>query len=131
MTERSSTPPRTLERHLSKLLTWSTALAALIVLLGLILLFATRHQDTTNFSTFSGEPPELKSPARIMTGVLAPSPDRPLHILQAGILLLILTPTLRVLFTLVTFAARRDVLYVVITLIVLGALIYGLAGGEA
>lgn len=49
-------------------------------------------------------------------------------IIQAGLLLLILTPMARVAFSLVGFALERDGTYVVLTFIVLAILIYSLAG---
>lgn len=130
MTPDSVIPPRTLELRLSRLLTWCTASAAAVVLLGLVLLFVSRHDETVNFATFASEPEELRNPALVLRGALSASAHRPLHILQVGILMLIVTPMLRVVFTLVTFAIRREALYIVITLIVLGALLYGIAGGE-
>jgi uncharacterized membrane protein len=112
------------------LLTCSTAIAAAVVLIGLVLLFASRHDETANFAVFHSEPSELTNPVHVVTGAMKASPDRPLHVLQAGILILIVTPILRVIFTLITFVVRRDVLYIVVSLIVLGALLYGLMGGE-
>ncbi len=47
-------------------------------------------------------------------------------IIQTGILMLIATPVLRVVFSVVAFALQRDRLYVPVTLVVLGILIYGL-----
>lgn len=52
----------------------------------------------------------------------------PVALLQLGILLLILTPILRVAATLVLFAAERDWIFVGITAGVLGILLLGLAG---
>ena len=49
-------------------------------------------------------------------------------LMQLGVVLLILTPVARVFFTLVAFLARRDWMYVVVTVIVLSVLIYGLLG---
>jgi uncharacterized membrane protein len=51
-------------------------------------------------------------------------------IIQLGILLLIGTPIARVLFSLVAFALQRDVIYVVVTLLVLAVLVYGVVGGN-
>jgi uncharacterized membrane protein len=44
------------------------------------------------------------------------------------LLLLVATPVARVAFSAFAFAAERDYLYVVITLIVLGILLYSLFG---
>ena len=49
-----------------------------------------------------------------------------LSIMQAGVLLLIATPVLRVVFCVAAFAARKDARYVLISGIVLAVLIYSL-----
>ena len=49
-------------------------------------------------------------------------------IIQLGLLVLIATPIIRVIFSVVAFALERDVLYVVATLIVLAVLLYSLLG---
>ena len=49
-------------------------------------------------------------------------------IIQFGLLLLIATPIARVMFSVVGFAVERDYLYVALTLIVLGVLLYSLIG---
>jgi uncharacterized membrane protein len=47
-------------------------------------------------------------------------------LIQLGLLMLIATPILRVLFSLVMFALERDRIYVVVTLIVLGVIFFSL-----
>jgi uncharacterized membrane protein len=48
---------------------------------------------------------------------------------QLGLVLLIMTPIARVLFTLVAFIIQRDRLYILITSVVLALLLYGLIAG--
>lgn len=50
-------------------------------------------------------------------------------IIQTGMLLLILTPILRVFVSVFAFLYEKDYMYVVLTLIVLGILIFSLSGG--
>ncbi|MGH7621340.1 MAG: DUF1634 domain-containing protein [Gemmatimonadaceae bacterium] len=50
---------------------------------------------------------------------------------QFGLLLLILTPIVRVAFTLVAFVLQRDGTYIVVTAIVLALLLFGLVFGGA
>ena len=50
-------------------------------------------------------------------------------IIQLGLLLLIATPVARVVFSVYAFARQRDWVYVVVTLIVLGVLLYSLLSG--
>jgi uncharacterized membrane protein len=50
-------------------------------------------------------------------------------VIQLGLLLLLATPVARVAFSVLAFACQRDKVYVIVTLIVLGVLIYSMAGG--
>jgi uncharacterized membrane protein len=47
-------------------------------------------------------------------------------VIQLGLLLLVATPVARVIFSVFAFARQRDFTYVVITLIVLGVLLFSL-----
>jgi len=51
-------------------------------------------------------------------------------LIQLGLLLLLATPVARVAFSVVAFLLQRDRLYVLVTLIVLGILLYSIAGGR-
>jgi uncharacterized membrane protein len=72
---------------------------------------------------FHREPDNLTSTTAILHGALGMSGRA---IIQLGLLLLIATPVARVLFSAIAFALERDYLYVLITLIVLGILLYSL-----
>jgi uncharacterized membrane protein len=63
---------------------------------------------------------------QIIAGALA---LRARSIIQLGVLLLVATPIARVAFSILGFTLERDRLYVVITSIVLGILLYSLVGG--
>lgn len=65
------------------------------------------------------------SPGSIMRGVLALDP---VAIIQVGVLLLILTPMMRVGMTVLLFGAQRDWVFVAITCIVFSVLVAGLIG---
>ena len=69
---------------------------------------------------------ELRSVSGIITDALS---FRIHGVIQLGLLLLIATPVARVAFSIFAFALQRDRTYVVVTLIVLGVLIYSLVGG--
>ncbi|MBV9608750.1 MAG: DUF1634 domain-containing protein, partial [Acidobacteria bacterium] len=78
------------------------------------------HPD---YHSFRGEPSDLRSVEAIVRDTAALSSR---GIIQFGLLLLILTPIARVVFSVVAFALEHDRMYVVITLIVLGVLMYSL-----
>ncbi len=68
----------------------------------------------------------MRSIAGIISDALA---VRSGGIIQLGLLLLIATPIVRVAFAVVAFALQRDRVYVIVTLIVLGVLLFSLLGG--
>jgi len=81
-----------------------------------------------DYRIFRGEPADLRHLGGILRGARALEGR---GLIQLGLLLLVATPVARVLFALVGFALERDRIYVAVALIVLGALIYGLAFGPA
>jgi len=50
-------------------------------------------------------------------------------IIQLGVVLLIATPIARILFSVFAFTVEKDYLYIVITLIVLGVILFSMLGG--
>ncbi len=115
-----------IEQIVSILLRSGVALAALVVLVGGVLYLIRFGSTLPNYVVFRGEPVDLGSVSGILREVLS------LHargLIQLGLLLLIATPVARVAFSLLAFALQRDRIYTVVTLIVLGVLIFSLAGG--
>jgi uncharacterized membrane protein len=100
--------------------------SALIVLAGAILYLIRYGANPPDYSMFRGEPAEFRSVEGILKAALA---LRSRGLIQLGLLLLIATPVARVAFSVIAFALQRDRIYVVVTLVVLGVLIYSLAGG--
>jgi uncharacterized membrane protein len=78
-----------------------------------------------DFRTFAGEPDALRSLAGIVRGAAA---FDAYALVQLGLVLLIATPIVRVFLTLVGFAMQRDRLYVGVTAIVLGVLLWSIVG---
>jgi len=114
-----------IEIIIGALLRTGVVLAASVVLVGGMLYLVRHGHEVPNYTTFQGEPEQLKSMADIWHGVLALSAHA---IIQFGLLLLIATPVARVAFSAIAFAIERDYMYVVITLVVLGILLYSLLG---
>lgn len=112
-----------LESKLATLLTAGTALSAVVLCIGGGVFLWVDSASKLNFSTF--EPSAHGSLFSVFRGALGLEGTA---LMQLGVVLLILTPVARVFFTLLAFLARRDWLYVVVTVIVLGVLIYGLFG---
>jgi uncharacterized membrane protein len=132
MTAESSTTPekfddQRIEIIIGTLLRTGVIMAATVVLIGGILYLVHFGHNVPNYATFHGEPEQLKSVADIFRGAIALDPRA---IIQFGLLLLIATPVARVVFSAIAFAIERDYMYVVITLIVLGILLYSLIGSQ-
>jgi uncharacterized membrane protein len=108
------------------LLRTGVVLAAAIVFVGGVV-FLTRHRvPVTNYRVFAGEPEELRTISGIFREAFA------FHgrgLIQLGLLVLIATPVARVAFSFFAFLYERDWTYVMVTLVVLGLLVYSLKGG--
>ena len=100
-------------------------LAAAVVLFGAVLYLVRHGHEVPNYASFQGEPESLKSPGDIIHGVID---VRARAIIQLGLLLLIATPVVRVLFSAIAFAIERDYMYVIITLIVFAVLMFSMFG---
>ncbi len=123
-----TTPRRADERMdavISILLATGVGLAALVVLIGGALYLARHGGEMPQYGVFQGEPSDLRTIPGVMGAALSLSGR---GIIQLGILLLIATPIARVVFSVAAFAAQRDRLYVVVTLIVLAILVVNLLG---
>jgi uncharacterized membrane protein len=89
-------------------------------------LYSVRFQGISpGFHSFQGEPASLRTVRGIISS--AASLD-PLCLIQLGILLLIAIPIIRVLSFFISFLSRRDWMYSLIALAVLGVLAFSLFG---
>jgi uncharacterized membrane protein len=107
------------ELRIAKLVRIVVLTSAAVILLGLVLYFAT---GTSGYE--DGVYPV--NPADILSGLSA---LRPYAVMMTGILLLILTPVLRVAASVFVFFLEKDRLYIVITSLVLVILIVSLIIG--
>lgn len=114
------------EEVVGNLLRGGVTLAVVVVLAGGILYLIRYGATLPDYRVFHGEPADLRSVSGIVKDALE---LRSRGIIQLGLLLLIATPVARVAFSVVAFILQRDRLYVVVTLIVLGVLLYSLVGG--
>ena len=116
---------RAIEQLVSHLLKFGVLLASAIVLLGGWIYLSHHGTEPAEYQFFHGEPTEFCSPWGVVQAV---SSGSSLSIIQLGILLLIATPILRVVFCLSTFLWQRDLIYIFITSFVLAGLLYSLIG---
>lgn len=113
------------ELLLGRLLQAGVILAAATVLFGGVLLVAQYGHATPHYAVFQGEPGGLRTLSGILGGALKLDPR---SVIMLGLLILIGTPVARVFFSIVAFALERDALYVIVTLVVFGILMYSLFG---
>lgn len=117
-----------IEQLVGRLLQIGVLVSAVVTAIGGTMLLARQSAQAPSYDSFRGEPPMLSTLGGIIQGAAALDPRA---IIQLGLLLLIVTPVLRVAFTLVAFLLQHDRKYVVITAIVLTLLLYGLLFGRA
>ncbi len=111
-----------LRRLISVTLRGGLLVAASVGALGAGLYLAMHWNDKVTFDTFRGVQPQYASLPVILHNALASSTAgevRGRAVAQTGILLLVLTPVMRVVFSLFGFAVERDWTYVSITAVVL------------
>jgi len=119
--EKGSWNDERIEELIGYLLTTGVLISAVIVLTGGIIFLLRHWSETADYHTFHGEPQAL----RTIRGLLAKDSFR--HgrgLIQLGLVLLVFTPIARVVFAIFGFARERDWMYVTISAIVLGVLLY-------
>jgi uncharacterized membrane protein len=118
---------RRIENILGNLLRTGVVVSAVIVFCGALVFLARHGRAPADYRVFQGEPSELRS----VPGVVRDAMDLSGRgIIQLGLLFLIATPVVRVIFSIWGFAAERDRMYVVFTVIVLAILIFSLVGSS-
>ncbi len=118
---------RDVEKIVGQLLRFGVITASLVVLLGGILFLVQNGAGTRpDYHIFKGEQDSYITFEGIFTGLFT---FKPMAIIQFGVLLLIITPIMRIVFSLFAFVLEKDKLYVIITLIVLGIILASTFGG--
>jgi uncharacterized membrane protein len=137
MTESASgpgPPPRSgwtderVEQIIGDLLRVGVVLAALVVAVGGVLYLVQEGAGPIkdkNLQEFRGE-----QKLRVLDIVTDAGHFHSAGLIELGLLLLILTPIARVVFSIAAFALERDRMYVVITTLVLVILLYSLFSGH-
>jgi uncharacterized membrane protein len=115
-----------IELFIGNLLRVCVLLTVAIVVLGAALLLPGSYLTIPSYAKFLSEPAYLRSVPSIVAAAFHGDAKA---IVQAGMLLLILTPILRVAFSVAAFFYEKDYLYVALTIVVLGLLMFSLAGG--
>jgi len=116
-----------LQSIIGNVLRYGVLSALTVTLLGGIILLAKDSQQVVSFSTFVEKDQNLFVVFKtILQGVKDWNGE---SIIFLGILLLFLTPALRLLLSLFSFILEKDAMYVVITLIVIAVIILSVSFG--
>lgn len=115
-----------LEVVIGRLLRVCVIVTSAIVVVGAALYLPGAAHTTVSFNAFHGEPAKFRSVAGILGDAVTGNGRA---IIEAGLLLLVLTPVLRVAFSAFAFLHERDYLYVALTLVVLALLTGSLLAG--
>ena len=115
------------EQTIGSLLRAGLIIAAAVVMVGAVVCLAHHGGERPDYRIFHGEPADLRG----IGGILRYSMEgRSTGLIQFGLLLLLATPVARVAFSVVAFALQRDRFYALVTLIVMGILLYSIVGGH-
>jgi uncharacterized membrane protein len=113
------------EHIVGVLLRAGVTIAAIVVLAGGLTYLMQHGGQRPNYHQFQRLPDNLQSMRVVVKNTLAFHSEA---VIQLGLLLLILTPILRVALSAVSFAREGDRMYVMIALIVLAVLVSSLLG---
>src|SRR5277367_3939686 len=119
----SSLTDKEMEVEIGLMLRIGVSISASVVFLGGIL-YLMRETELPDYLHFHAD--RLRTVASVFHGVARFDAS---SVIQLGILLLIATPVVRVVFCVVGFARQRDRLYVAVSALVLAILIYSLMSG--
>lgn len=105
---------------LARIMLWGVLLAASVMLVGGVTFLASHWNQHPGDHKFTGEPGDLRHPVAILKAAISGNDD---SLIQAGVLLLLANPLVRVMLAAWGYAASRDRLYAGISTIVLAVLI--------
>ncbi len=111
---------------LGKVLRTGTILSIGIVLFGGVIFLYRHGNSIVNYGRFTGIPDFVHYTKQLIPAALA---FKGQAIIQIGIILLIGTPIMRVLFSAIGFALERDYFYVFISLLVFFIIVMSLISG--
>lgn len=114
---------KTLETVIGYTLRIGVIAAAVLVLAGGVYYLSENAGTAASYHTFHPAARHTLDLSAIVQNALALNS---IGILQLGLLVLVATPIVRVVLSVVTFALERDFLYVAVTVIVLAVLLYSL-----
>ena len=110
-----------LEKLIGQLLRIGVLLSSIVVIAGGMVYLWRHGREKPQFHVFRGEPEKMRMPGPLFRAILN-GEGRPL--IQLGLFILIATPILRIVFSVFGYLLEKDYLYVLITAIVLGVILW-------
>lgn len=115
-----------IEAALGNLLRWGVIFSSIIVFTGGILYLWRHGSMQPDYHNFHGAQEPFHSTAEVIAGLLG---GKGQAIIQTGVIFLIATPIMRIVFAIFGFAKEKDKLYIFIALLVLAIIMTSLALG--
>ena len=128
MAEQKNTSDTDIQQIIGWILRLGVIISMLVVFIGGCFYIYRHSSETVHYSRFIGVPKFVHSAGGIWHGILT---FRGRAIIQAGIILLIATPIVRVLFSGIGFILEKDWLYTGISLLVLAIIVTSALTGNA
>ena len=121
--EKQKIQDRDLEQLMGNLLRYGVLASLAVVLTGAVFYLLQHGGEQPSYRQFLGEPTRLTQIKQVWQTALQ---GRGRSIIQLGLFILIATPVARIVFSVIGYILERDWLYIIITLIVLGVILYSL-----
>jgi uncharacterized membrane protein len=118
---RKKTTDTDLEKIIGQLLRYGVLLSSVIVIIGGMIYLWRHGREQPQWHVFRGEPEKFRMPGPLFRAILN-GEGRP--IIQLGLFVLIATPILRIVFSIFGYLLEKDWLYLLITVVVLGVILW-------
>ncbi|MFX1703587.1 DUF1634 domain-containing protein [Chitinophaga sp. CC14] len=115
-----------IQQLIGKQLRIGVIVSSIIVFVGGVIYLVRHGHEQPSYGDFTGVREGLTNLPGIWQGVIE---NKGMNIIQLGIVLLIATPIIRIAFSVIAFLIEKDYLYVGITLLVLGIILFSMLGG--
>lgn len=116
------------EQLIGQVLRYGVMLSGSVAIIGGLWYLYQHGSGIPHYTKFNGEPAGYTSFTGIFKGLMEGNAT---EIIQFGVVILIATPIIRIIFSLISFIFEKDKLYIIITFIVLSIILFSMSGGLA
>lgn len=122
-----SASDRKIDLAISNILRSGVTVSSVITVIGAGIYLWYHSKQIPHYCTFRPQPETLTTLKGILNSALQGHGE---GIMQAGVVLLLFTPIIRVAFSILAFAKQKDWIYVVVSSIVMAVLMFSLLGAK-